>query len=815
MRHLRFAPLAIVAALLYSAVGMTYVINNWWNDGDNIVMDDVFLPAATWSSPAQFQMSEFNEIDVTDNSHPFRINNNPQFSFGANDGDNTIGFLGEAGLNSEYGLSYASALAWTACWTGFLSSRYDECDVMLDPTLGWTLGPNNSTWFQSTVLHELGHVRGLGHYNNFQSMQNSGQSKYLRNEVLYMDDKVGVRQHASNVSERDVVIYNKWHNGSTPQWMSMSPLTLREGQVINMNNITIENRGTIALGTLRFGVYLSTNSTISTGDTLLNTGSFGSFGTFTFSTFNWSATIPTVNDCGTRYIGGIVDDNGAYAERFEGNNATVFTNGVPFSGQTFVPTPLNILLREDTLEPNDSQGAARTISLPFSNSSLSIDTDNEQDWYRFTVSGNGQVVINVNFTHSLGNINLDLRNSSGTVLQSSTSTTNNESITRTLTAGTYYARVYGSGGGSCNKYSMNVTFNQPDLTMTVLNAPVNAVPGQTISVANTVRNAGQLTASNFRVGFYLSTNSICSTGDTFMSSRAVASVAPGATHSVTSAMTIPAGTTLGTRWVCAIADDLNVISETNESNNTLADQIEIIGKPDLDITAVSGTTPVLPGGSTTVMTTVENIGLANAGTFRVGIYLSDDTRCVVGDLFLGFRTVSSLAQGGTSTASTVVTIPSSVTPGAKTLCAIADYTGLIDESVESNNDMGVPFAISAPPTVNLKINGQDPANFVVSTPGPVRLTLDMATNGYTGPLDWYWAIYLPDGTLAWITSSGVSTTPAPLFNAPPFPATDLPLIDATLPAGVYVFYFFGLDPGGNLAGFDYIVAAVTGGPETD
>jgi len=90
-----------------------YVINNWWNDASNIVMDDVFLPAATWSNPAQFQLSEWNEVDTTDNSHPFRIGGSPQFSFGANDGDNTMGFLGEAGLNSEYGLSYVGALAWT------------------------------------------------------------------------------------------------------------------------------------------------------------------------------------------------------------------------------------------------------------------------------------------------------------------------------------------------------------------------------------------------------------------------------------------------------------------------------------------------------------------------------------------------------------------------------------------------------------------------------------------------------------------------------------------------------------------------------
>jgi uncharacterized repeat protein (TIGR01451 family) len=298
-----------------------YAIDNWWPDGDNIVMDDVLLPADVWSAPAQFQMSEWNEVDTTDNSHPFRINLNPQFSFGANDGDNTIGFLGEAGLNSEYGLSYANALAWTACWSGFLSGRLDECDVMIDPSRPWRLTPDSTNFFQSTVLHELGHVRGLDHYNNYLSMQNSGVDKILRGEILYMDDREGVRQHASHIGEFDVVIYNKFHNGSVPAWMSSSPTTARVGDTITFQNITVENRGTNALGSLRFGTYLSTNTIISTADQLLNTGSWGSFGRFTFSTFDWSATVPFVTDCAVRYLGGIIDDNQAYAERYEGNNA--------------------------------------------------------------------------------------------------------------------------------------------------------------------------------------------------------------------------------------------------------------------------------------------------------------------------------------------------------------------------------------------------------------------------------------------------------------------------------------------------------------
>ncbi|MFK8014731.1 MAG: pre-peptidase C-terminal domain-containing protein [Gammaproteobacteria bacterium] len=434
-----------------------FVVNNWWIDGTNIVMDDVMLPEATWSTPTQSQMVEWNQVDTTDNSHAFRINTNPQFSFGANDGDNTIGFLGEASLTSEYGLDYSNALAWAISWSS--NGRRDESDVVLDPALSWSLNPNNSTWFQSTVLHELGHVRGLGHYNARPSMQNSGQSKYLRDEDLYRDDKEGVRQNASHVTERDITIQNKWHDGTRPQWMTMSPTTLREGDTISLNNIYVENRGTLSFtSNLRFGVYLSTNDIISTGDQLLNTGSWSTFSTW--STFNWSATIPQVNDCGTRWIGGIIDDNGAWSERFEGNNSVAFTNGVAFTGSAYTPTPLTIRLAEDAYEGNDTRGTAAAIPIPFFSSNLSIDQDFENDYYRITLNRTLTIDIDALFTGSLGNVNLQLLNSSGSVLASSSSTTSNESITRTLNAGTYYVRVYGSGTGSCNNYTLDIDYDR-------------------------------------------------------------------------------------------------------------------------------------------------------------------------------------------------------------------------------------------------------------------------------------------------------------------------------------------------------------------
>ncbi len=570
--HLRYRLLALVALATIATSVQAQVINNYWPDGDNIVMDDVLLPAASWSAPAQGEMAEWNYVDTSNNSHPFRISNSPQFSFGADDGDNTIGFLGEAGLNSEYGLSFSNALAWAVCWKSFWSGRYNECDVILDSGRSWSLSPHDSTYFRSTVLHELGHVRGLGHYNAWQSIENSGQSKHLRGETTYMVDRNGVRANATNVSERDFAIYNKWHNGSVPRWMKMSPTTIREGQQLSIDNISVENKGTLAFGsTLTFGVYLSTNTIISTADQRISSGSWGSYSTNTASTFDWTATIPTQSDCSTRYVGGIVDYNGAWTERYEGNNAVIFTNGDPYvgSGNNFQPDALTILLAEDSYEPNDSRAAAPTISLPFSENGLTIDQDAENDYFRMVVSQAGTIDVHVDFAHSLGNVNLALYSSGGSLLASSLSTTNDESLSYHAQPGTYYVRVWGTGTGSCNHYDIDVTFDKDlaDLTVTTLSAPRFGLIGGDITFANGVKNIGPAAAGAHRVGFYLSQNTICSGADVHLGSRNIGSITSGATHAVSTTLQIPPGTVEGAWYLCAWADDLGAVEEDSNSNN--------------------------------------------------------------------------------------------------------------------------------------------------------------------------------------------------------------------------------------------------------
>jgi hypothetical protein len=78
-----------------------------------------------------------------------------------------------------------------------------------------------------------------------------------------------------------------------------------------------------------------------------------------------------------------------------------------------------------------------------------IDVRGDNDYYQFIITTGGTITISL--TTLPADYQLDLLNSGGTVLQSSTNNgTANETINRTVTAGTYYARVYPKSNGAFN-----------------------------------------------------------------------------------------------------------------------------------------------------------------------------------------------------------------------------------------------------------------------------------------------------------------------------------------------------------------------------
>ena len=110
------------------------------------------------------------------------------------------------------------------------------------------------------------------------------------------------------------------------------------------------------------------------------------------------------------------------------------------------------------------------------------------------------------------------------------------------------------------------------------------------------------------------------------------------------------------------------------------------------------------------------------------------------------------------------------------------------------------------PTVTLKVNGQHPTPAVVTTSGPMLLTLDISASSFTAPVSWFWGLVV-NNQLLWVTPGGVTTTPAPLLVAPPAAITNATLLNVTLPPGIQITTFFALVDGvGSVVAFDFIEA---------
>src|SRR6185295_14647524 len=107
-----------------------------------------------------------------------------------------------------------------------------------------------------------------------------------------------------------------------------------------------------------------------------------------------------------------------------------------------------------------------------------------------------------------------------------------------------------------------------DLVVTALSCPSTGTPGGQINISVTARNQGNATAAGFRVGLYFSPNDLITTGDILSAScNFAAGVPAGGSVSCSGSITVPNTLAGGTYYFGALADDLGVVSESNESNN--------------------------------------------------------------------------------------------------------------------------------------------------------------------------------------------------------------------------------------------------------
>jgi hypothetical protein len=125
----------------------------------------------------------------------------------------------------------------------------------------------------------------------------------------------------------------------------------------------------------------------------------------------------------------------------------------------------------DPFEPNDRLDVAADLGILQGDRTwndpvnpLSIDNGNDVDWFKFQTLALGTPIntVTITFDNALGDLDLELCDATGAVLQASNSATNQERVSLNgRSAGNYYLHVFGVDGASNPRYALEINAPNP------------------------------------------------------------------------------------------------------------------------------------------------------------------------------------------------------------------------------------------------------------------------------------------------------------------------------------------------------------------
>ncbi len=509
-----------------------------------------------------------------------------------------------------------------------------------------------------------------------------------------------------------------------------TPATLEAGGTLTVTDSVAATGGATGGFWVRF--YLSADPTVTTADTYIGGRWMSGLASGATSTATTAIPLsPTVT--GTYYVGAIVDADGSVAESDETNNG--------LAGNVITISKPDLVVASVAVTP-ETLGAGGTLTVTDSVTATGGATTGF--WVRFYLSADAAI--------TTADTNIGGRWVSGLVSGGTSSAATAIALPPNVSGTFSVGAIVDPDGGVPESDETNnglagntVAIAKPDLAVASLTAtPATLASGGTLTIADSVTATGGPggRTAGFWVRFYLSADAVITTADTFIGGRWVASLAPGATSSATTTIALPFSTA-GTFYVGAIADADGGVVESDETNNALAaNTVAITPAVDLVPTALSVPPAAERGGSIDIADTVVASGGA-AGGFNVSFYASPDavvTPAVYcddgeetwqcgGDTYLGSRWVPGLAAGASSSGTTRVTLPLSLT-GPVYVGVAVDAEGAIAESDEMNNALANTITISKP---DLRVASLEATPSTLAAGGTLTVTDSVAaTGGATG-----------------------------------------------------------------------------------
>lgn len=290
------------------------------------------------------------------------VNTNPS-NFNINRTTETGGVGRGNGQNEVYALDIdppgVARMNYHCYWFFGIHAGLDEVDIVLDSGItNWTTTRNKSshgvygggsTPIEPVIVHEAGHYLGLMHvdweYNVMgdawrhlhangsetrsyfgEDAGHGARQLYGTQGSSFTDVSVSHWRYIGSDGEYSMHDRTRMFNSAGTSELGKSTVNgeprynVTRGGTVRAE-FTIENNGKATVNNVGYGLYISTNDTISTSDRRVGGGSFGSINPADVSTQQFSLTIPNDLAAATNYwVGFIIDENNTITEVDGWNN---------------------------------------------------------------------------------------------------------------------------------------------------------------------------------------------------------------------------------------------------------------------------------------------------------------------------------------------------------------------------------------------------------------------------------------------------------------------------------------------------------------